>query len=55
MMEAAAREIIEEALAPMAGVRLAEVRCRYDPEADRAQVDCRFIWNGQDIAMTTEV
>ena len=55
MMEAAARAIIEEALAPMAGVRLAEVRCRYDPEADRAQVDCRFIWNGQDIAMTTEV
>lgn len=54
-MNAAAREMIEEALAPMAGVRLTEVSCRYDPEEDRARVDCRFVWNGQDIEVKTEV
>ncbi len=54
-MEAAARERIEEALAPMAGVRLTEVCCQYDPEADRARVDCRFVWSGQEIGITTEV
>ncbi len=54
-MNAAARDIIEEALAPMPGVRLDSVSCTYDPEADKAVVTCRFIWSGQDIPITTEV
>ena len=51
-MERFAREAIEEALAPLTGVRLEEVSCRYDPAADRAAVSCRFLWRGQ--ALETE-
>lgn len=54
-MNAAAREMIEEALAYMPGVRLTDVSCRYDPELDKAEVACRFTWSGQDIGITTEV
>ena len=52
VMERFAREAIEEALAPLTGVRLEEVSCRYDPAADRAAVSCRFLWRGQ--ALETE-
>ena len=50
-----ARELIEEALAPMAGIRLLEVRCRYEPAADKAELDCRFSWSGQELETTLEV
>ncbi len=52
VMERFAREAIEEALAPLTGVRLEEVSCRYDPAADQATVSCRFLWRGQ--ALETE-
>ncbi len=43
------------ALAPMAGIRLLEVRCRYEPAADKAELDCRFSWSGQELETTLEV
>lgn len=53
-MERFAREAIEEALAPMAGVRLEELSCRYDPAEDRAYLACRFGWRGQEMELTWE-
>lgn len=54
-MSEQAREIIEEAISPMAGVRLLEASCRYSPEEDSAAIACRFSWNGQELDMTMEV
>lgn len=51
-MERFARQAVEEALSPMPEVRLEELSCRYDPDEDRAYLDCRFVWRGQDIALT---
>lgn len=53
-MERFARQAVEEALSPMPEVRLEELSCRYDPDGDRAYVDCRFVWRGQDIDLTVE-
>ncbi len=39
----------------MAGIRLLEVRCRYEPAADKAELDCRFSWSGQELETTLEV
>lgn len=54
-MSERAWEIIEEAISPMAGVRLLKADCRYAPEEDKATIDCRFSWNGQELNMTMEV
>lgn len=53
-MERFAREAVEEALADMPEVRLEELSCRYDAAEDRAFVDCRFVWRGQEIDLTLE-
>lgn len=53
-MERFSKEAIEEALSSMPEVRLEDLSCRYDPDEDRAYLDCRFIWRGQDIDLTVE-
>lgn len=53
-MERFAREAVEEALSPMPEVRLETLSCRYDPSEDRAFVDCRFVWRGQEIDLTVD-
>lgn len=53
-MERFAREAVEEALADMPEVRLEELSCRYDAAEDRAFLDCRFVWRGQEIDLTLE-
>lgn len=53
-MERFAREAIEEALSPMPEARLEALSCRYDPGEDRAWLDCRFVWRGQDIGLTIQ-
>ena len=53
-MERFARGAIEEALSPMPEIRLEELSCRYDPGEDRAFVDCRFVWRGQEIDLTVD-
>lgn len=53
-MERFARDAIEEALAPMPEVRLEGLDCRYDPEEDRAYLDCRFLWRDRELALTVE-
>ena len=54
-MEGFARSAIEEALSPMAGVRLTRVACSYDPAADRAGVKCRLALGGQALELALEV
>lgn len=53
-MERFAAEAIEEALTDLPEVRLDGLSCRYDAEEDRAFVDCRFVWRGQNIDLTVE-
>lgn len=53
-MERFARDAIEEALIGMPEVRLEELDCRCDAQEDRAYVDCRFLWRGQEIDLTVE-
>ena len=53
-MERFAREAIEEALSSMPEMRLEGLSCRYDPDGDRAFVDCRFLWRGQNIDLALE-
>ena len=53
-MERFAREAVEEALSPMPEMRLENLGCRYDPDEDRAYVDCRFVWRGQEIELSVQ-
>lgn len=53
-MERFARDAVEEALADLPEVRLEELSCRYDAAEDRAFVDCRFVWRGQNVDLTVE-
>lgn len=53
-MEEYARGAIEEALSPMPGVRLTGLSCRYDPQGDRAFLDCRFACGRRSVEMTVE-
>ena len=53
-MERFAREAIEEALSPMAGVRLLSVECGYDPGADRGEVRCRLARGEETLELALE-
>lgn len=53
-MERFARDAVEEALADLPEARLEGLSCRYDAAEDRAFVDCRFLWRGQNIDLTVE-
>lgn len=53
-MERFAKDAIEEALSSMPETRLETLRCRYDPDEDRAYLDCRFVWKEQEIDLSLE-
>ena len=54
-MEEFARKAIQEALAPVSGVRLRQVSCSYNQEEDRARVECSLALGGRALELALEV
>jgi hypothetical protein len=54
-MEEFARKAIQDALAPISGVRLQQVSCSYSQEEDRARVECSLALGGRALELALEV